>query len=85
VNTKGRRNDIVGAVKPFDLHCGGVVSVAAALVVLKYAGEGKCTGLPGCTPPEARSTALCGSTSTQTASLTLATRSDMLLDAAGLT
>ena len=41
----------MGAVKPLDLHCGGVVSVSDALVVLKYAGEGKCTGRSGCTPP----------------------------------
>jgi hypothetical protein len=72
---EGRRNDIVGTVNALDRNCSGVVSVADALVVLKYAGEGNAPASLAARLREARSTALCGSKSTQTASLTPATRS----------
>ncbi len=51
VGTKDGVIDIVGAVNASDLNCSGIVTVADALVVLKYTGEGKYAGLPGCRPP----------------------------------
>ena len=51
VETKDGVIDIVGAVNASDLNCSGAVTVADALVVLKYVGEGKHDDLPGCTPP----------------------------------
>jgi hypothetical protein len=51
VETKDGVIDIVGSVNVSDLNRRGVVSVADALVVLKYAGEGEYTGVPGGTPP----------------------------------
>ncbi len=51
VGTKDDVIDIEGAVNASDLNCSVVVTVADALVVLKYTGEGTYAGLPGCTPP----------------------------------
>jgi hypothetical protein len=51
VGTKDGVIDIEGAVNASDLNCSVVVTVADALVVLKYTGEGKYAGLPGCRPP----------------------------------
>jgi hypothetical protein len=51
VDTKDGVVDIMGSVNSSDLNCSGGVTVADALVVLKYVGEGKYADLPGCTPP----------------------------------
>jgi hypothetical protein len=66
---------VVGTVNVLDLNGSGVVTVADALAVLKYAGEGKYASLPGCTPPGNTISSALWTTSTQAAWLTPATRS----------